>query len=248
LHDSDAVAGRANRFSSRFARRIAIAYEHARTFFPREKVMLTGNPVRTEILGADPESARAYFQFDAERPLVVVIGGSLGARALNHLIIKALPELLKGGVQVLHVVGEAHLEEVMKLAAANGITQDTTEYRAVAFLNAEDMGKAYAAADVVISRAGAGSITELAACKKASILVPLPTAANDEQRLNAYEVSKNGGAIVLEEANLSENLLMKVLTDLLGSAERREKMGQAIYAFYHPDAAKVIAEGVISMY
>ncbi len=248
MHDSDAVAGRANRFVSRFARRIAIAYERTRQYFPSEKVMLTGNPVRKEILGADPVESRAYFQFDPERPLIMVMGGSLGARALNHHIIKALPELLERGVQVLHLVGESHMKEVRKLVFEKGINEENTNYRPVPFLGAADMGRAYAAADVVIARAGAGSITELAALKKASILVPLPTAANDEQRFNAYEVAKTGGAAVAEEANMSENLLVTLLSEILGDAERRQKMGEAIHAFYHPDAARVIAEGVVSMY
>lgn len=248
LHDSDAVAGRANRLVSRFARRIAIAYEHARQYFPSEKVMLTGNPIRTELLGADPEAARAYFQFTAERPLLLVMGGSLGARALNHIVIKALPELLNRGVQILHLVGQANIDEVRKLAKERGIESTDSRYRPVPFLEATDMGQAYAAADVVIARAGAGSITELAALKKACILVPLPTAANDEQRLNAYEVAKTGGAVVLEEANASENLLITRLSELLGDAEQRQKMGEAIHSFYHPDAAKTIAEGVVSMY
>ncbi len=248
MHDSDAVAGRANRFVSRFARRIAIAYERARQYFPPAKVMLTGNPVRTEIFGADPMESRAHFRFDPTQPLVMVMGGSLGARALNHLIIKTLPELFERGIQVLHLVGETHMEEVRKLALEKGIDENNAQYRPVPFLDAPDMGRAYAAADVVIARAGAGSITELAALKKPSILVPLPTAANDEQRLNAYEVAHTGGAIVVEEANLGENLLATLLGELLGDVERRQKMSEAIHTFYHPDAAKLIAEGVISMY
>lgn len=248
LHDSDAVAGRANRLVAHFARRIAIAYEHARHYFPPEKVMLTGNPIRQELLGNDPETARKFFQFSAERPLILVMGGSLGARALNHILVKALPELLGRGVQVLHIVGQEHMQEVQALAQERGIDSNDKRYRPVPFLDAADIGKAYAAADVVVARAGAGSITEFAALKKTCILVPLPTAANDEQRLNAYEVAQTGGAVVLEEANASEHLFLSVLAELLGDANRRERMGEAIHKFYHPDAAKTLAEGVISMY
>lgn len=248
LHDSDAVAGRANRWVAHFAKRIAIAYEHARQYFPPEKVMLTGNPIRTELLGADPEMARNFFQFTPERPLVLVMGGSLGARALNLIVIKALPELLDRGVQVLHLVGHAHMAEVQRLVQEKGIQVSDGRYRPVPFLNASDMGKAYAASDLVIARAGAGSIAEFAALKKTCILIPLPTAANDEQRINAYEVAKMGGALVLEEANASENLFLTTVAELLGDAERRQKMGEALHRFYHPDAARIIAEGVISMY
>lgn len=248
LHDSDAVAGRANRFVARFARRIAIAYEHARQFFPPEKVMLTGNPVRGEILQGNPEAAKILFGFDSTKPLVLVMGGSLGARALNRLILKMLPELLENGVQVLHLIGKENTDEVVQLAQEVGITAETTLYRPVAFLDAEQMGVAYAAATLVISRGGAGSITELAATKKPAILVPLPTAANDEQRLNAYEVASTGGALVIEEANVGEHLFTSQILELLNDEVRRKRMSEAIHHFYHPEAAKLIAQGIVSMY
>lgn len=248
LHDSDAVAGRANRFVARFAKRIAIAYEHARQFFPPEKVMLTGNPVRAEILNGNPSSAATMFGFDVNKPIILVMGGSLGARALNRLILKILPELLENGVQVLHLVGKENTAEVVQLAKEGGVTAETTTYRPVAFLSAEQMGVAYAAATLVISRAGAGSITELAATKKASILVPLPTAANDEQRLNAYEVASSGGALVIEEANVGEHIFTAQILELLNDEARRERMSEVINRFYHPEAAHLIAQGVVSMY
>ncbi len=248
LHDSDAVAGRANRWVARFAKRIAIAYEHARQFFPSEKVMLTGNPVRGEILTGDASQAPTLFGFDLSKPIVVVMGGSLGARALNRIIIKMLPELLEQGVQVLHLVGQENTEEVIRLAEEVGITAATTTYRPVAFLNATEMGVAYAAATLVISRAGAGSITELAATKKPTILVPLPTAANDEQRLNAYEVASTGGAIVIEEANVGEHLFTAKILELLNDEAKRQAMSAGIHRFYHPEAARLIAEGLISLY
>ncbi len=248
LHDSDAVAGRANRFVARFAKRIAIAYEHARQFFPPEKVMLTGNPVRAEILSGNPSFATTLFGFDISKPIILVMGGSLGARALNRLILKMLPELLENGVQVLHLVGKENTDEVIQLAKEGGVTAETTTYRPVAFLDAEQMGVAYAAATIVISRAGAGSITELAATKKASILVPLPTAANDEQRLNAYEVASSGGALVIEEANVGEHIFTAQILELLNDESRRARMSEVINRFYHPEAARLIAQGVVSMY
>lgn len=248
LHDSDAVAGRANRFAARFAKRIAIAYEHARSFFPPDKVVLTGNPVRGEILNADPQQAAALFGFDLAKPIILVMGGSLGARALNRLMIKILPELLAQGVQVLHLVGKENVDEVIELAKEVGINADTSNYRPVTFLEAPHMGVAYAAATLVISRAGAGSIAELAATKKPTIFVPLPTAANDEQRLNAFEVAGTGGAIVVEESNVGVHLFTTKILELLNDEPRREQMAQAIHRFHHPDAARLLAEGVASMY
>lgn len=248
LHDSDAVAGRANQWVARFARRIAIAYEHARQYFPPAKVILTGNPVRSEILQGERDQVLSVFGLDPQQPIVLVMGGSLGARALNHIILKTLPSILADGIQVLHIVGKEHTDEVLTLREKVGITEDNPRYRPVAFLDAGQMGVAYAAADLVIARAGAGSVTELAATKKSCIFIPLPTAANDEQRLNAYEVAKAGGALVVEEANATEHLLLGMIRTLLQDKVKREAMGEALHRFYHPDAATVIAQGVISMY
>lgn len=248
LHDSDAVAGRANRWVARFAKRIAIAYEHARRFFPPEKTMLTGNPVRQEILDGQASDFASVFGLDPSQPAVLVIGGSLGARALNRLIVLALPELIERGVQVLHVVGQDHRDEILRLMGEAGLGREHPQYHPVAFLDAGQMGTAYAGASLVISRAGAGSITELAALEKPAILVPLPTAANDEQRTNAAEVAKLGGAVVLEEANVTANLLASLVSKLLQDETKRRALGAAIHRFYHPDAARLIAEGVVSLY
>lgn len=248
LHDSDAVAGKANRFVSRFADRIAIAYENARQYFPANKVALTGNPVREDILKGDATRGRENLGFVAERPILLVIGGSLGAERLNKSTVRMVPDLLKAGYQMIHLTGEAHLEVVQAEAISLGIQPDSG-YIAIPFLSAAELADAYAAATVVISRAGAGTIAELAALAKTAILVPLPTAANDEQRKNAYEIEQHGGAVVVEERNLGSHLLMNIIRDIIDHPDRSKAMGEKFRTYFsHPDAATTIAKGLISLY
>lgn len=246
IHDSDAVAGRANRFLARFASRIAIAYPSAQEFFPAGKTALTGNPVRQEILSGDVARANGRFGLAKERPLVLVLGGSQGAKSLNKSVIRILPELLREA-QVVHQVGEANYEEALALAGEFGVKAGYGGYIPVPFLGPQDMADVIARADLVISRAGAGSIAELAACGKAAILVPLPTAANDEQRKNAYDVAKFGGALVLEEENLGEHLFLSEIDSLLKNSDLRSDMAKKIRAFHNPEAANMIADGVLSL-
>lgn len=244
IHDSDAVAGRANRFLSRFASRIAIAYPGARAYFPPEKTALIGNPVREEILKGDPARAMTAFGLAPDRPTLLVLGGSQGALALNEAVLRILPELLKEGIQVVHQAGRENYGAIMKLTEEHGLGMPGSGYVVRDFLAADVLADLLAAASVVLSRAGAGSISELAATKKAVILVPLFNAANDEQRMNAYDIAEIGGAIVLEEPNLGEHLLLQKITELVKNPELRAAMGEKIHPFYHPNASDALATGI----
>lgn len=247
LHDSDATAGRANIFLSRFAKRIAIAYPSAKRHFPAEKTALTGNPVRPDVLTGDASRARERFSLSAGKPILFLIGGSLGSKNLNDALIRILPELL-ADMSVIHQTGEDHFARVTAEAKLLGIAADTElGYRPRIFLSGEELGDAYAVSDIVISRAGANSISDAAAYGKPLILVPLSSAANDEQRLNAYDVAGIGGALVLEEGNLSEHMLLSKIRELLQNEEGRKSMGEKLRSFYHADAASLIADGIIEM-
>lgn len=246
IHDSDATAGVANRFLGRFAKRIAIAYPGAREFFPAEKTALTGNPVRQEILDGQSERGLMTFGLDPAKPVLLVLGGSLGATALNEALLRILPDLLAKGIQVVHQTGSEHFEKIQKAVTEYGI-QDHQGYILRSFLSGVELGDLLAAATLVLSRAGAGSIAELAAHSKAAILVPLASAANNEQRLNAHDIAHIGGAIIMEEENLTEHLLSGTISDLLTDGEKRAALGQALHSFYHADAAESIASGIESM-
>lgn len=247
IHDSDSVAGRANAWLGGWVQKIAIAYPSAAQYFPPEKTALTGNPVREEILSGSKERAIERFHLDTQKKTVVLFGGSQGAHGLNSALLRILPALLIKGVQIIHQTGSNHLEGVVAIATDLGVPTENGSYHPVAFLSAEELGDALACADIVISRAGAGSIAEIAAHRKALVLVPLPTAANNEQRKNAYDIAEIGGALVLEEANLGEHLFLENLDTLIQNDNLRTEMGESLHAFYHPDAAERIADGLIDL-
>jgi UDP-N-acetylglucosamine--N-acetylmuramyl-(pentapeptide) pyrophosphoryl-undecaprenol N-acetylglucosamine transferase len=244
--DSDAVPGMATRIIGKFANRVAVAYPSALTYFPTNTTALIGNPVRTEVLSGDASDARVRFGLSAEKPVVLVLGGSLGARILDKAIVKVLPKLLPM-TQVIHQTGDALYDETIKDAQGIGIEANTGGYVPVPFLQMIDIKAALAVADVVVSRAGANAIAELAATGKVCILVPLLSAANDEQRMNAYEIARIGGAIVLEEENLGENIFLNTLNNALTDTVLRAKLSSSIRAFYHPEAANAIADELIHL-
>lgn len=190
IHDSDAVAGRANRLLSHFATRIAIAYPSARDYFPEAKTALTGNPVREELLRGDAAQAATHLGLSVDKPTLLALGGSQGAVILNEAVLHILPELLQAGIQVVHQTGRENYEDIIKVLQENGIATEGGGYVPRDFFSASELADVLALASVVLSRAGAGSISELAALKKAVILAPLASAANDEQRLNAYDIAK----------------------------------------------------------
>lgn len=247
IHDSDAVAGAANRFLATFVDRIAIAYEAAFQFFPRSKTGLTGNPIRSEMTQGDVARAIDTFSLRPDAALLLVLGGSQGARAINEHLLGLLPGLLEKGHQVVHITGENNFESVAQVTKEYGLDIEKGPYRPVPFVNAQTLADLYKAAQVVLSRAGAGTIAELAANKKAVILVPLKNSANDEQRMNAYELAEHGAAKVLEEANLTEHLVIENLDELLTNQELRTRMGEALFPFYHPEAADLIADTLIQL-
>lgn len=245
-HDSDAVPGWANQIGGKLSRYVAISYPTSEKYFLASKTVLTGNPLREVILQGDRARGYERWGFSESRPTLMVFGGSQGAKVINDAILRILPDL-SNLVQVLHVTGKEHYEQANKLAAEFGFKSGRHRYFAVPFLDREEMADAYAVADIVVSRSGANSITELAATKKVAIFVPLKRSANDHQRMNAFEIAKIGGALVMEESNIGENLLIEKIEELLTTKELRAQMQENIAAFYHPDAAEKIVAGIVKM-
>jgi len=259
-HESDAIPGWANRFIGKMSRYVAVSYPSTRAYFIEEKVVLTGNPIRKELLQGDIVRARERWQFSESMPVILVIGGSQGAKSLNDAVIGIMSDL-SHRAQVLHVTGENNYKEASDYAGEMGFKSGRHRYVAVPFLERDEMADAYALADLIISRAGANSLTEIAANKKPAILIPLESQdqpinamefaappkgdANDYDQMKAYQIAAVGGATVLEEANLGHHLLMGKITELLDQPELRAKMAQQVGLFYHPDAAEKIANGVL---
>ncbi|MDO8529466.1 MAG: UDP-N-acetylglucosamine--N-acetylmuramyl-(pentapeptide) pyrophosphoryl-undecaprenol N-acetylglucosamine transferase [bacterium] len=246
IHESDAVPGTANKILGKFCNRVAVSYPSTLDYFEASKTAVLGIPVRNGINQGSREEAGKTFDFTESKPTVLVLGGSQGSGVINEAVIRILPELIKRA-QVIHQTGENNFKEVVHLAGEQGIKAGREGYYAVGFLDFEMLKQAFAIADLVISRAGANFIAEIAANGKPSILIPLDNSAQDHQRMNAYEIAKFGGALVLEEANLGENIFMEKIEKILFNEELKKNMSEKIRAFYHPKAAENIAQGLIEL-
>jgi UDP-N-acetylglucosamine--N-acetylmuramyl-(pentapeptide) pyrophosphoryl-undecaprenol N-acetylglucosamine transferase len=246
IHESDSAPGIANRFLAKFANRIAVAYPSAEGFFPIKKTALVGNPIRFQILEGDATIMREKLRFTQTKKVILILGGSQGSQTINMAIVKILPQLLHH-FQIIHQTGQEHLEEILQEAAFLGIKSGHEGYFAIPFLNANDLRDAFALSDLVISRAGATFITEIAANEKPAILIPISESANDHQRMNAYALAHIGAAIVLEESNLGEHILMEKIEGIMNNQNLRQSMIEKIKTFYHPNAADIIANSIIEI-
>lgn len=251
IHESDTIPGITNAISARFARRIGISFEAARTYFNPSLTAWTGHPMRPSLISRALNSAQAKQQlgFLPDQPLVLVIGGSLGATRINDVVLESLKGLIPIA-QVLHQVGPANYEDVSTLARAALMDTALTDsakhpYKAVPYI--DDMGLALSAADLVVTRAGSSSIFEIAAFGKPMILVPLFESANDHQRANAMAFAEGGGGIVIEENNLFPGLLVKAVKDILTDPTKQQTMGQAAKTFAKVDGARMIAEELLRL-
>lgn len=246
-HESDAMPGTANRIIGKFADRIAIGYPTAKAYFAAGKTVYTGNPVRGELLAGNLDRARTRFGLLTGKPVLTVLGGSQGARILNQALVRAA-RLLSEHFQIVHQTGSEKYDETVGWLEELGIHKDDSTYRAVAFLQTEEMADLLSVTDIVICRSGAGTIAEVAATGRvAAILVPHSAGSNEHQRMNAYEVARSGGAVVLDENNLGENFLFNKAVQLWQEESVRVRMIEALKQWYRADAADVIAQGIVGL-
>jgi len=244
-HDSDAVPGWANRICGKFSKYVAVSYSTSKKYFIADKTVVTGNPIRTEMTAGNRTRGYERWGFTESKPTVLIMGGSQGAKAINDALTAVLPQLSKIA-QVLHITGKEHYDRTIKLSANAGFKSGRHLYVAVPFLNRTEMADAYAVADIIVSRSGANSVTEIAANKKVAIFVPIAQGLSD-QYMNAYEIAKIGGALVLEEQNLGGKLLMEKIEKLLHNKELRTQLQEKIHTFYHEEATKNIVAGIVKM-
>ncbi len=243
IHESDVVPGLSNQKTSKWAKKIFVSFPKTEYFNP-EKTTLTGNPIRSEILNGDKARAGELFDLTFEKPIILVMGGSQGAEAINDFVLEIINDLLKD-YELIHVTGRENIKET-EAEAQTVMDKDFDKYyHAVGFLDEEKMGHAYAAADLIISRSGSGSIFEIAAVSKPSILIPLPSAAGNHQSKNAYAYAANGAAEVVEQENLTPNFFLEKLQILFADPQRIEQMKLAALAFAKPMAARSIAREIL---
>lgn len=251
IHESDSVASTTTKFTSKYAELIFLSFEKTIESLPPKVQGFTsvvGNPIRTELLNQikDRTQAKANLGLDPERPLMVIMGGSQGSQRINNLILASMKELIEHDIQIFHQTGEKNFAEIAQ-SLGNFFKSDDEMYAAgyhpTDFIGNE-LGDVLSAADVIVSRSG-GSIFEFAAFGRASILIPLPEAASNHQKINADVYSATGAAVTLEESEISIPLFEKTVLDCLNPG-KKEIMEKAALGFAKPDASQKIAVSILT--
>lgn len=235
IQEQNSYPGITNKLLASKADKICVAYDGLEKYFPSDKIIKTGNPVRQDILDIDTkrEEALAYFGLDSDKKTIVVMGGSLGARAINQALDKHMQTILKNDVQVVWQSGKLYYEEYKMHDKANSV-------HVKEFIQRMDL--LYAAADILISRAGAGSISELCIVGKPVIFIPSPNVAEDHQTKNARAITDLDAAILLNEKDIDD--LPNIIKDLLEDKARQDSLCENIKKLALPNATKQIANEV----
>jgi UDP-N-acetylglucosamine--N-acetylmuramyl-(pentapeptide) pyrophosphoryl-undecaprenol N-acetylglucosamine transferase len=243
LHESDVVPGLSNQVTAGWAKKIFISFPKTEYFDPG-KTTLIGNPIRKEVLKGSKDRAAEIFDLTLSKPIFLIIGGSQGAETINDFVLRIINDLLER-YEIIHVTGTQNVKEIS--AEAQVMEEKTLDryYHPIGFLDEEKIKHAYNVADLIISRAGSGSIFEIAAAGKPSILIPLPSAAGNHQAKNAYAYAETGATMVIEQENLTPNFFMENVQLLFLHPEKIEEMKQSALAFAKPLAARAIAREIL---
>lgn len=254
IQEQNSYAGVTNKLLAKKACTICVAYEGMERFFPKEKIVMTGNPVRQNLLASNVSRGEAveYFHLDPQKRTILVLGGSLGARTINQTLQAAIPVMQEHTeVQWIWQTGKIYIEQV-KHAISEMMGEMVMGTRVGALPNLyvtdfiKDMSKAYAAADLIISRAGAGSISEFCLLHKPVILVPSPNVAEDHQTKNALALVDKGAALYVKDADAQQQLVTTAL-QTVASEEKLKALSREIAKLALPDSANVIAHYVLDL-
>lgn len=242
LQEQNSYAGITNKILAKKAKKICVAYDNMEQFFPKEKIVFTGNPVRKDIkdIEGKKEQALAHFKLDHSKKTILVLGGSLGARTINESIKQHLKIVDDSGYQVLWQTGKIYINEMQRVVKSN----NTKDIYPMAFINHMDF--AYAAADVIISRAGALSVSELCLVRKPCILVPSPNVAEDHQTKNAKSLVDKKAALLVKDVHARANLVESVLS-LLQNEQMMQDLAVNISEIARPNATEDIYKQIMEI-
>ena len=252
LQEQNGFAGVTNKLLKDDAKKICVAYEGMERFFPKEKIILTGNPVRQNLTTGTKADAIKYFndefgmQFSTEKKTLLIIGGSLGARTINESIIAHLPELINSDIQVIWQTGKNYFANCETALKENNSKFNIQNSKLLVTDFVSQMPLAYALADLVISRAGASSISELCLLGKPSILVPSPNVAEDHQTHNAMALVNKQAAVLVKDKEAKDSLISTALSLMQDNAQL-EELHKNILKLALPDSARLIAEEVMKL-
>ena len=242
IQEQNSYAGVTNKLLAKKAEKICVAYEGMERFFPAEKIILTGNPVRQALLETTitREDAIRSFGLDPEKKTILLVGGSLGARTINESMLRHLDLIKESGLQFIWQTGKYYSAEISERLKG----QDQPNLKVTDFIT--DMGSAYRAADLVISRAGASSISEFCLIGKPVILVPSPNVAEDHQTKNALALSTRGAAIYIKDAE-APDILLQTAIETVNDADKLKSLSENVLKLALPDSANIIAKEVINL-
>ncbi len=238
LHESNSFAGKSNILLGKKATKIFVASNDMKRFFPAEKIIVSGNPIRKSIadMNTSQQEALAFFNLDKNKKTILAVGGSLGARSINQVMANHVGELASLNVQLIWQTGATTADVYLQRGKGKSFVWVSDFIK--------DMDKAYAAADVVISRSGAMSVAELCAAKKAVIFVPFPFAAEDHQTANAQYLADKNAALIVKD-NEASGKLFSTVTNLLFNTKKQEELKDNIARFAVTNANEIIAEEIL---
>ena len=243
LHESDMAPGLSNRITSRFAKKIFTSFKKTE-YFSLSEAILVGNPIRKELLEGNSASAKEVFNLTLQKPVILFMGGSQGSEAINNFVLEILNNILQY-YEIIHVCGVKNYQKITS-ELIEILDKDLEKYYHLkASLDEVELKHAYAVCGLVVSRTGSGSIFEIAALGKPSILIPLPSSAGNHQSKNAYQYSQAGAGIVVEQDNLIPNFFLGRINYLFSQPEIMENMKKAALEFSKPLAAKAIAREIL---
>ncbi|RBN50427.1 undecaprenyldiphospho-muramoylpentapeptide beta-N-acetylglucosaminyltransferase [Flavobacterium psychrolimnae] len=239
IQEQNSYPGITNKLLSKNANKICVAYENLERFFPKHKMILTGNPVRQDLIDIDSkrEEALQYFNLDPTKKTLLVLGGSLGARRVNQLIAKEILTFAAHNIQVIWQCGKLYFDEYKRV-------EENENIQIHSFIDRMDL--VYAAADIVISRAGASSVSELCIVGKPVIFIPSPNVAEDHQTKNAQAIVDKKGALLLKESELDSQFSV-VFESLVKDPEKQKQLGKNIKQLALPEATKQIVDEIVKL-
>lgn len=242
IQEQNSYAGLTNKWLANRVDKICVAHDGMESYFPSDKIVVTGNPIRNNIVLAENQKDAAFdfFQLDQHKKTILILGGSLGARTLNESVIAGLDQLNEAGVQIIWQTGGFYFEEMKQRTSEKNLEN----IRIYDFIS--QMRFAYAVSDLVISRAGALSIAELMLTAKATILVPSPNVAEDHQTKNAEALKERNAAIMITDDNAQSDLIKEAI-NLANGNEKRTSLSKNIAEMAHPNASKDIANEIIKL-
>ena len=247
IHESDSAPGRVNKWAGHFAKRVAVSFIEAADYFPKKTTAWTGQPIRTEIEHpASRQEAVKYFKLESNIPIILVLGGSQGAELINNTILDALPRLVEN-YQIIHQTGVRNFKNVVeRVDVVLNKNEKKFRYISVPFLNPLQMKMAAGAATVVVSRAGS-TVFEISSWGVPSILIPFTESNADHARKNAFNYAHSGACSVVEEMNMTANILSSEIERITNDKEIWDDMAQAAKNFYKPEAAYKIARELVDI-